>query len=354
MRKLIVPAPKLYHTDVRNSDKERTKDEKAVEKLFKDLNNGGLRRKRGAEFDLSDSDDDVEARKRAKRKEFERMRKALLENENVGKIAEDPKKFAFLRAIEDREDDENVEFLEEPNDSSQENHNPQENSEHQPRHQATISHPTRKRPLEDSIPNAGNRLPSSSRRTRPFKKPSTLAEIRASVSFLVEEPHAPLPHHQNTSSPPSSDNETNHQHNDSHFTARRHTNPVIDRLSLKRAESASVSTTALAFYDPSTSANPGGFKIPSLLRRATTGQLLKAGAPDKHGISTLAVTERAAGREREVVKTGGTRKSSIGYFAREKQGAKRVEDRERKRTEEFKRISRGRSGLGMLATGTFE
>ena len=79
-----------------------------------------LRRKRGAEFDLSDSEDDAEARQRRKRREFAKMRKALLENENVGKIAEDPKKLAFLRAIEDREedDDEELDFLDRPAEAS--------------------------------------------------------------------------------------------------------------------------------------------------------------------------------------------------------------------------------------------
>lgn len=52
------------------------------------MTNGGLRRKRAAEFDLSDSDDEVEARKRRKRNEFARMKKALLQDENIGKIGQ--------------------------------------------------------------------------------------------------------------------------------------------------------------------------------------------------------------------------------------------------------------------------
>ena len=58
-----------------------------MERLFKDITNGTLRRKRGADYDLSDSDDDGEARRAMKRREFARMRKALLEgNEDIGKI----------------------------------------------------------------------------------------------------------------------------------------------------------------------------------------------------------------------------------------------------------------------------
>lgn len=66
------------------------------------------------------------------------------------------------------------------------------------------------------------------------------------------------------------------------------------------------------------------------------------------------MTERAAGGEKDAVKRGGTRKSSIGYFAREKTGKKMVEVRERRRTDELRRMGRERSGLGGLATGIFE
>lgn len=71
-----------------NSDKERIADEKQIAKLYRDINNGGLRRKRGADFELSDSEDDGEARRRKKQQEFARMRKALMEDENIGKIGE--------------------------------------------------------------------------------------------------------------------------------------------------------------------------------------------------------------------------------------------------------------------------
>ncbi|KAL9029722.1 MAG: hypothetical protein Q9180_006996, partial [Flavoplaca navasiana] len=168
------------------ADKERASDEKAVEKLFKDINNGMLRRKRGADFDLSDSDDDVEARRRRKRKEFAKMRKALLGDENVGKIAEDPKKVAFLRAIEDREDEEDLDFLEQPGESSQ----PAIDIDSQGKPDSQTGKGTedspmtgldkRKRPLTDTNPESTNRLPPAARRTTTMRKPLSLAEIRAS------------------------------------------------------------------------------------------------------------------------------------------------------------------------------
>ncbi|KAL8687997.1 MAG: hypothetical protein Q9224_004998, partial [Gallowayella concinna] len=178
------------------ADKERARDEKAVEKLFKDINNGMLRRKRGADFDLSDSEDDAEARRRRKRKEFAKMRKALLENENVGKIAEDPKKVAFLRAIEDREDDEDLDFLEQPEENSQpaldvdsqgiQDSQPQKGLEES----SASALGKRKRAFVEANPNTTNRPPPAARRTITVQKPQSMAEIKASVSFLVEEPDA--------------------------------------------------------------------------------------------------------------------------------------------------------------------
>ncbi|KAL8717700.1 MAG: hypothetical protein Q9225_005076, partial [Loekoesia sp. 1 TL-2023] len=250
-----------------------------------------LRRKRGADFDLSDSEDDAEARRRRKRREFAKMRKALLENENVGKIAEDPKKMAFLRAIEDREDDEDLDFLEQPEESSQQivididsQGAPNSQSRADPESSNTALG-KRKRPLAESAPDATNRPPAPARRTPATTKPSSLAEIRASVSFLVEEPDAvPIAP---PSSPIASDNEpdendenalpkiTNTNNNDNNpFTSRRcrtTINPIIDRLSLKRTSSSTSSSSSnnLFFHSASTIIS-GGFKVPSLLRRATT------------------------------------------------------------------------------------
>lgn len=339
-------------------DKERAIDEKAVEKLFKDINNGMLRRKRGAEFDLSDSDDDAEARQRAKRREFAKMRKALLENENVGKIAHDPKKLPFLRAIEDRDYD-SVGFLEQPDESSRMDLDTQEGADLQPQTEyaggsASSKH---KRPLQDSIPDNANHLPFAARRTRPIKKPSNLADIRKSVSFLIEEPDALRPHFQPGSSPRSSDNEST-EHHRVPFASRRRINPVIDRLSLKRTESnktASI-TSRLAFHDPSSSSAPGEFRVPSLLRRATTSQL--PNGTDEHGISKgTAGTERAAGggEKGDIIRRGGSRKNSIGYFARERErGTGRVQEAERRRSEGLRKMSIGRVGLLGLAGGTFD
>ncbi|KAK4695328.1 mediator of replication checkpoint protein 1, partial [Lecanoromycetidae sp. Uapishka_2] len=279
-----------------HADRERASDEKAVEKLYKDINSGMLRRKRGAEFDLSDSDDDAEARQRRKRREFAKMRKALLENENVGKIAEDPKKLAFLRAIEDREYDEDLDFLDRPAEDSFRvetgtEEEPESQSQRLPVPSEAANDAKRRQPLEESLPGKTNmRPPAAARRTAPAKKPATLAEIRESVSFLIEEPGS----FTTVPEPSSSASEDDSTPNQSHRNPRR-TGPknIVDRLSLKRAESATTSsTTRFAFHNPS--ATNSDFKVPSLLRRATTTQL-HANAADKNGISTAAATERAAG-----------------------------------------------------------
>lgn len=339
---------------VTNRDHERARDEKAVEKLFKDLNSGLLRRKRGAEFDLSDSDDDVEARRRIKRREFAKMRKALLEDGNISKIAENPKKLAFLRAIEDREQDEDLDFLDQPEESSQMVPDSQD-AETQP--QPVIPDPAngkRKRPLQNSMPDAANRPPALHQRVPKSMKPSTLAEIRESVSFLIEEPDAmpSQPHLDSSDEGEDGDPRPDPSLARDPLAARRRANPVIDRISLKRAESAGTSThgTRLAFHDP---AAPTLFRVPSLLRRATT-QI----STENHGVTTsTASTERAAGggEKGEFVKRGGSKSSSINYRVREMARSVVLREGERKRNEGRLKEAGARGGvLGALGAGCFE
>ena len=383
MRKWLISFMSRNMANTSISDKERASDEKAVEKLFKDINNGMLRRKRGAEFDLSDSDDDVEACRRRKRKEFAKMRKALLDNNgNIGKIADDPKKIAFLRAIEDRENDEDLDFLEQPEDPSR----PAMENESQgtvgPQTEQMAEDPRiaglgkRKRPLTDSNPDTANRLPPTARRTTTtMKKPLSLAEIRASVSFLIEEPDA-MPIAPPSSSAPASDNENdenddNHGHaatdplpnqpvpnkdNSNPFTSRRRPTPVIDRLSLKRNSSSSSTASTppshLAFHNPSTT-TPTAFKVPSLLRRATTSSFNTTGV-DSHGISTLALadTERGAGgtEKGDFVRRGGTKRSSVNFAARRVVRGVEASVKEGVR----RKVRREGSSLSGLGSGSFE
>jgi len=94
------------------AEQDKAQDEKDVSKLFKDLQTGLFRKKRGADFDLDDSDDDDgEARRRAKRRQMAKIRKALMADGNIEKLATNPKKLAFLSAIEDRDRDDEMDFL---------------------------------------------------------------------------------------------------------------------------------------------------------------------------------------------------------------------------------------------------
>ncbi|OJZ90604.1 hypothetical protein ASPFODRAFT_153227 [Aspergillus luchuensis CBS 106.47] len=184
-----------------NALHQRTNDEKQVAKLLKDITTGALRRRRNAddEFDLDDSDDELLARRREKQREFARMRKALLADEKIGEIAENPKKAAFFRAVEDRDDDDDdvgFDFLDEPQESTQTD-DPSSQDNTTPNDNTTTNNNTntRKRPLDhttdpsdpQSLP---PRPPPHLRRTKPVsamsKKPATLAEIRETLSFLTE------------------------------------------------------------------------------------------------------------------------------------------------------------------------
>lgn len=332
-----------------------------------------LRRKRGAEFDLSDSEDDIEARRSRKRREFAKMRKALLENENVGKIAEDPKKLAFLRAIEDRDDDEDLDFLDQPDAASQPaiGGESQETADSQAQARPEpLVRGKRKRPLTESVTDAANRPPPSARRTFTESKPQSLAEVRASVSFLVDEPDAAIiapP----SSSPVASDNENENDENVNNLsstTRRTDKNPfsshrqrtnstaaVIDRLSLKRTSTASTSTATSKLFFHAPTADSSNFRVPSLLRRATTSSSSSFlsnvnSKTDQHGISTFAGTERAAGggEKGDFVRKGGTKRSSVNWVSKERRGVPEEGAVARKM------IRREGSSLAGLGSGNFE
>lgn len=334
----------------------------------------------GSDLDLSDSDDDKEAQRRAKRREFQRMRQAMFADEKLGKIADDKKKSAFLRAIEDREHDEELDlgFSDgEANDNSQSQSQSQIPGDAQNQNDegaATNSDNDsrkRKRPLEPSDAAASNRLPPNLRRTAAMEsqKPSTLDEIRQTVSFLVDEPDSFIAPH------PSSDNEgsdqeeeeripatydengePNEDENDDDldfiddsdkpfarpsYTARRtNSEPkpstsskskttVIDRLSLLRTRTSSLSnsnsnSSRLAFHAPASGPNPG-FRVPTLLRRATTNSSINSSGSSTNTSGGFG-TERSAsdGAKTKVTVAGGSKKASVNFYQKS-----RLEERER-------------------------
>jgi mediator of replication checkpoint protein 1 len=313
---------------------------------MRDITTGALRRKRGAadDLDLSDEEDATARRREAKRREFARMRRELLRDEALGKIAEDKKKQAFLKSIEDRdeaEEDGTVVCEDDPVGAPQSQSQPAQDSGQRIKATESVSGLQRKKPLEPSAADLLNRPPVSAHRLL-GRKSFTLEEIREQVSFLIEEPNSQFG---GTSRANQPDDETatsaayfdldRHLHqedeengeigegladlivdDDDSLTFRKPALPtarapaherrtkanVVDRLSLLRQASSSSNRSQqgskLAFFGASASGpNPGpstttalsranssssssSFQKPSLIRRATSTASISSLASD--------------------------------------------------------------------------
>ncbi|POS77317.1 hypothetical protein DHEL01_v204297 [Diaporthe helianthi] len=358
-------------------DRAREDDEKQVDKLFKDITTGMLRRKRGAgEFDLDDDDDGGEARRRMKRRQFAKMQKALFADERISKVAENPRNQAFMRTIEDIGSDEEMDFLYEPapggNKDSQD-----ESQDNQPPSPAFI--------VPDSQPAATGtmaappkRAPAAERRTKPAKKPSNIGEIRETLSNLLDEPSGnsivSATDFGSDSEEEGGDDVNNESSNKENANPRRarHTGQVVDRISLKRQGSSNMSNAStgggggggarLAFAAPNS--NSGGFKVPALLRRATTNSLISTGssastASGKGGAAAAAAagTGSAGGFGDDAkIKSKAGKRSGISYLARENDRRKAVDEAEKRREQRKFRAVEGRSKVvgGLFGAGKFE
>ncbi|KAF4943383.1 hypothetical protein FGADI_13455 [Fusarium gaditjirri] len=318
--------------------REQAEDEKQVEKLFKDITTGMLRRKRGAGYDLDDSDDDGEARRRMKRRQFAKMQKALFSDERVKKIAENPGNQAFLRTIEDRGSDDEMDFLDAPEEivESSQSLSQDESSEAQT--------------VPDSQPPkvlgpADNMIPGYLRRTKNGKKPSNIGEVRETLSDLLEEPHGSvIPATEVGSDSEGEENTATETRN-----PRRGRVAVVDRISLKRNGSSNVSTGRLAFATASNSS----FKVPALLRRATTNSFVSGTvSPTSSGSSAPA----SGFGEEAKIKKGGSTKSGVHAFARDSERRAKLEQNERKREERKIKGAERRVGVvgNLLGKGSFE
>lgn len=325
----------------------RAADEKQVAKLLKDINSGAFRRRRGPddEFDLDDSDDELLARRRQKQREFARMRKALLADEKVGQIAENPKKAAFFKAIEDRDSDDEIglDFLEEePAQDVQETSSQEAQFQAQQKENGPDSETNkRKRPLEPSAEDISNRPPPHLRRkpaSALSRKPDSLAEIRESVSFLTETPEydsfreaASVDEHaEGTEDGP----EEPQQPTDDGFIKpthhpRRTRGPVVDRLALLRQASSNSANSAtpgsrFAFHAGSGSSNDVGFR-PSFARRTSSSSSSSG--------STLSSTSDSSRRVPKPGPSGGStvKKGSVNFYtaAREREREKELRAKQR-------------------------
>ncbi|KAL5343376.1 MRC1-like domain-containing protein [Aspergillus crustosus] len=344
-----------------NALHQRSADEKDVAKLLKDITTGALRRRRGAddEFDLDDSDDELLARRRQKQREFARMRNALLADEKVGEIAENPKKAAFFRAIEDRDDDDDfgLDFLGDEHRGNTQDDPSSQDVATEAQATATDSEINkRKRPLEPSAEDINNRPPPHLRRTPAnalSKKPATLAEIRETLSFLTERPEydsfqddASVDDDEDEPEGEEYTNANDDEESDepsaisrqrepstTGFTHPRRTRgPVVDRLALLRQASSNSATTAssntrFAFHagrgsDKTTSF---GFKPPILRKSATASSSSSASASGSE--SSRGVTKASSG-------AGAiAKKGSVNYYtaARERERERQLRTQHRSR-----------------------
>ncbi|EXJ59962.1 hypothetical protein A1O7_04110 [Cladophialophora yegresii CBS 114405] len=360
------------------ADRERQQDEAAVSKLLKDITTGALRRKRGNdELDLSDEEDALMRRREAKRREFAKMRRELLKDEAVGKIAEDKKKEAFLRSIEDRPNSDDDDEFERPETQPEEGSQETDSQNTQSRQRAEgntfqQSSDTASHPLKATGASKLNQGLHTGRRNgiHVNKRPGTLAEIRESVSFLIEEPasqagtvdlglsdsdddaeaYVDLDRHLQAAEADENaadaddlgdfivdDNDDGQAEQERTFKkpalptsgsrapfSDRRTKErvnVVNRLSMLRQQSSSgsSSTTKMAFYTSTSSANSSFSKVPGLLRRATTNSSLGSMAGRDENVSATGVvtnkTERGkASDEKTFVRKGtGGRRNAVNY-----------------------------------------
>lgn len=351
---------------------QREADEKQVARLMKDITTGTLRRRMGAEddFDLDDSDDERMARRRAKQREFARMRKALLADEKVGELAENPKKAAFFRAIEDRdvEDDFDLDFLDEESGP----HSQQDSSSQDVGMEAQSEdgrNNKRKRPFEPSAADIANHPPPHLRRTKASglsKRPTTLAEIRETLSFLTEQPEydsfnedAAMDVDENPADDNAEDTDASREGqfvrrlSDDGFAIpihpRRTRGPVVDRLALLRQASSNSASAASA----PTAARPAfhsgsdvdfanvGFRPPPLIRRAT------ASSTSSSGSSVTSTTSRV---QKAAAGPTVAKKGAVNYYtaARERERERELKAKQRSGPSSISALLSKRSGLGAI------
>ena len=326
------------------------------------------------------------------------MRKALLTDEKLEKIAENPKQQAFFSAVADYAADDEVMFLDDDDDDD-------EGSQSQPIELDSASTKRKRENGEEGAEPAqaeqgGSMPPPKSRRTN-RSNPRSALDIKRTLSSLLDEPeehdepdaiHDSQPHAvygaysaARLQSPSESDkeNESDMEFEDEdvlpppdatppkarspprhHRTAPNdNKRAVIDRMALKRASSSTnnlaniTSGARLAFQAIPT--NNTSFKAPSLLRRATTNASIgsnEGNFAEKSGVAEI------TGANKQGVKMGGSKKSSVNWHVRETERKQKIERIEREREVERTRVGKmfsggggkNNRGLGGLGGGAFE
>jgi len=210
-----------------------------------------------------------------------------------------------------------------------------------------------------------NTLPANSttfankRRTFTTQKARSKADIQRTVSLLLDDPNAPL------SVDLDSSDEENDQEGEggeeaadsqriNHSKRRKVT--VIDRAAIKRASTSMNehgNNTKMAFQ-ASTSADAGVFKVPSLLRRATT-QVTAVYDGGAQGMENGNNSNNKHSSSVPGIKKGGTASSSINFYQREANRKKVVQGGSRvKKMEERKMLGERRQRMqGILGVDGF-
>lgn len=283
-----------------------------------------------------------------KRRQFAKMQKALFSDERIKKMAENPGNQAFLRAVTDWGSDDEMDFLEQPEQQQQRQVIP----DSQPR-----------KPLGSA---GDNRAPAHMRRTKDGKKPSNIGEVRETLSDLLEDGRhsSVIPATEDRSDSEDEDARPasrGNKENRSPASRLRSRNAVVDRISLKRNASSGVSSSSSRLAFTTAGGSSSSFKVPaSLLRRATTNSsLLSTASTTSASSSTTAVMGGGSGSgfgEEAKIKKGAGKKSGINGFARDHEKLARMQENERRREEKKVRGAESRAGLvgGLLGKGSFE
>lgn len=305
---------------------------------------------------MSDSEDEMEMRRRKKQREFDQMFRALKQDEAVGKMADNPKRRAFFATIMDHSDDSDLEFLNQPeepaaNSASQSDEEKQEKQETQgvsiPDSQATDAPANplkRKSAATAESQEKENRPPPHLRRTAAAdamtRRPISAADIKDSVAELLEDPRDVVPDSQYISLSDSDDESST-------TTIVRQERVVTNRLSRTPSLATEASSTSnMAFQAPS-AAGVGGFRVPSLIRRATSNLSV---ASERSTSSTGRSSEGG-------VRLGGTGRSNIHAQAREAERRAVLDKVEGKRKEALKKKAgqaRGKRSVLSRLGGGFE
>ncbi|KAI4642962.1 hypothetical protein J4E93_007031 [Alternaria ventricosa] len=328
------------------ADKTKKDDEKHLAELYKKMQRkGGLRRGGGGYdgFDMSDSEDEAELRQRKKRAAFQKQTNALLQDQKVKALADDDKKKAFFKTLADFDDEGEYDYLNMPEKEPDMNDSQSQSQEEVqggviavPDSQAAsqnLSAPNSplKRKSQDS--QKENRPPPHMRRTTASeslaRKPLTADDVRDSISELIEDTRIVIPDSQ------LSDAEDDHE--PAFVSAAR--KPIIDRLTLSRQSTVEESVSAdtnLAFHAPSRAAATPGFRVPSLIRQATSNLSVSS----ERSVGSSAPKESG-------VRRGGTGRSNIHAQAREAERRALLEKKEGKRKEALRKKVEGGRKQGM-------